>query len=1357
MIHFNDSPQQKKFSAALLSSEHILSETGLLATAIVNMSDINGRDIPCRALLDSGASTNFISERFTKLLNLKQSKGNLSIGGIGATTTSSKSCCHISFSSLYDSTTVFNTTAAVLPKISDHHPANSTIEMKALALPEVQLADPHFSKPQKIDLLIGAGLFWNLLMPGKIKVPESSLILQETKLGWIVGGQVCGGVESVSAMTSESHDSGTLNDNKNLNELVQRFWAIDSCCINGKEMSANDRACDDHFNEHTRRNVDGSYSVRLPFSKDPSILGESFHIAMKRFYNLERKLNKQPETKAMYSNFINEYEQLKHLQLVHSFNPSVPHCFLPHHGIMKLSSTSTKMRVVFDASCKTSSGISLNDTLHSGPKLQEDLFTTMSRFRLFKYVVTGDIQKMYRQVHIDLPDSNFQLILWRENPDDEIKVLRLCTVTYGTAPGSYLAVKTLLRLASDEQIKFPLGAATLRKDFYVDDMMSGSNSVPQLREKLHQTISILKSGGFTLSKFCSNNDDVLSSIDAADHEKYLKIDDHDVIKTLGIIWQPQLDVFRFTYQAEDSAPSVTKRIILSQMARLFDPLGLVCPVITLAKIFYQDLWKLKFGWDEPLADKLSSKWMKYISQLPSLRELAIPRHVLASDQNDFVELHAFSDASEKAYGTCVYLRCGHSNGTISSRILCAKSRVAPTKTLTIARLELLAAKLMVDLVSRLKNEILTDLVIDKYYYWTDSLITLCWLSAEPHNWNVFVSHRVAKIQEETCSGIWRHVPGELNPADLISRGALPNDIAHSEFWFDGPTFLKSNESSWPAIQAPMANDDKIEEKRTNKFALSAIVKDDLTSAMNLSQGFKGTRRAFAYVIRFIFNTRNKLVSKDVRKKLVQQSNIYSKVMIPTRNEEEEAELPFIRNIQKSTFAQEYDLLKFNKSVPPCSRLANLTPFVDSAGIMRVGGRLKNANIPYNSKHQILLPKDHMYTIMLIRFFHFHRTFHAGPNIVLTGIRARYWPINGLTQTRSVINKCTQCFRMRPRFLQQIMGNLPRERLDYTNMRPFVISGVDFAGPLTVRHHIRCKVPKKVYVALFICFSTKAVHLELAIDLTTESFIRCLKRFIADRGSVKKIYSDNATNFKGTANQLRDVQRILIKNSNEIKKVCEESFVDWSFIPPRAPNFGGLWEASIKITKRLIRNVVGSTEITFDEMHTVVRQVAAIVNSRPITSISTSPDDLEPLTPGHFVYGGPPVTLPELQMGEENVNRVKMYQRNVWMFQQFWKRFRTEYFTMLQSRTKWLSKNKNIVKDTMVLIKDDSLPPLKWSLGRVIETSPDSDGVVRVLKIRTSTGDIDRAISGVAVLPIEDNLVELPQTVQGGEDVELRAE
>lgn len=295
------------------------------------------------------------------------------------------------------------------------------------------------------------------------------------------------------------------------------------------------------------------------------------------------------------------------------------------------------------------------------------------------------------------------------------------------------------------------------------------------------------------------------------------------------------------------------------------------------------------------------------------------------------------------------------------------------------------------------------------------------------------------------------------------------------------------------------------------------------------------------------------------------------------------------------------------------------------------------------------------------------------------------------------------------------------------------------------------------MALFICFSTKAVHLELAIDLTTESFIRCLKRFIADRGSVKKIYSDNATNFKGTANQLRDVQRILIKNSNEIKKVCEESFVDWSFIPPRAPNFGGLWEASIKITKRLIRNVVGSTEITFDEMHTVVRQVAAIVNSRPITSISTSPDDLEPLTPGHFVYGGPPVTLPELQMGEENVNCVKMYQRNVWMFQQFWKRFRTEYFTMLQSRTKWLSKNKNIVKDTMVLIKDDSLPPLKWSLGRVIETSPDSDGVVRVLKIRTSTGDIDRAISGVAVLPIEDNLVELPQTVQGGEDVELRAE
>lgn len=371
----------------------------------------------------------------------------------------------------------------------------------------------------------------------------------------------------------------------------------------------------------------------------------------------------------------------------------------------------------------------------------------------------------------------------------------------------------------------------------------------------------------------------------------------------------------------------------------------------------------------------------------------------------------------------------------------------------------------------------------------------------------------------------------------------------------------------------------------------------------------------------------------------------------------------------------------------------------------------------------------------MHFFHYYRTLHGGPHLVLTAIRTKFWPISGLVLARSIVHQCVWCFRMKPKFMHQIMGNLPFDRLDFQNTRPFVVTGVDFAGPFTVRHHIRCRVPKKLYIALFVCFRTKAVHLEVVPDLTTEALIRAIKRFIADRGgTVIKIYSDNATNFQGTANYLAELYKMLNEDVEKIKQSCHESFVEWSFIPPRAPNFGGLWEASIKIMKRLMQNVIGSIELTVDEFQIVAKQVAAIINSRPITPLSDNPNDFEPLTPGHFLFGGPPSALPELKCDLNNFNSVKAYQSIQWINQQFWKRFSHEYLSSLQPRTKWQNEVANIKTGAMVLVRDDALPPLSWALGRVIEVFPDDVGKVRVLKIKTCKGVYERSISGVAILP-----------------------
>lgn len=328
-----------------------------------------------------------------------------------------------------------------------------------------------------------------------------------------------------------------------------------------------------------------------------------------------------------------------------------------------------------------------------------------------------------------------------------------------------------------------------------------------------------------------------------------------------------------------------------------------------------------------------------------------------------------------------------------------------------------------------------------------------------------------------------------------------------------------------------------------------------------------------------------------------------------------------------------------------------------------------------------------------------------------------------------------------------MGSLPSDRINMDDYKVFSITGVDFAGPITVRHHVRCRQEKKVYLSLFICFVTKAVHIELVTDLSTDAFLRSLRRFVDDRGHVTKIYSDNATNFKGACNYLQEVKQMLSRNAPKIVESCKKQHIEWSFSPPRAPHHGGLWEASIKLLKTLIRKIVGDANLTEDELRTVAKRAASIVNSRPITTLSADANDLSPFTPAHFLYGRPPTAFPEPPSMFENViniNKVNVAQRMQYVNRQLWQRFQKEYLTLLQPRSKWLFKTDNVQPGTLVLVKQDNVNPLHWPLGRIIETYPDSDGLVRIVKLRTSSGEFERATNGIAVLPMDDEWLLEPQ-------------
>ncbi|XP_037931134.1 uncharacterized protein LOC119665947 [Teleopsis dalmanni] len=450
----------------------------------------------------------------------------------------------------------------------------------------------------------------------------------------------------------------------------------------------------------------------------------------------------------MYVDFMREYEHLGHMEKINQDDIMHPHYILPHHCIIKADSTTTKLRVVFDASAKTSTGVSLNDIMHNDPVVQNELSSILLHFRKPRFVFTTDIEKMYRQILIDPRDEYLQIIIWRESPEENLCYYKLKTVTYGTRAAPYLATKCLQILAREHTVKFSLGSATLSKDFYVDDGLSGSDSLMEAIATKDQLIKILATAGFKPRKWCANNAQLLQGLAPEDQEVDLDVssESHKTVKTLGFNWLPKSDIFLIKTKGPTHS-EITKRNVSSELPHIFDPFGLMAPVVVKAKIFVQKLWQLNLSWDEALPAEMHTQWTHFRQSLCEVNNVKIPRHIFHHKQPRNTEIHVFTDASKRAYGAVIYIRAEMTDRTISVQLLCSKSRVAPLKTQTTPRLELCAALLAAQLVEKVRKDL--EYEHHPIYMWTDSKITLHWINSEPSTFQTFVAHRISKIQQLT--------------------------------------------------------------------------------------------------------------------------------------------------------------------------------------------------------------------------------------------------------------------------------------------------------------------------------------------------------------------------------------------------------------------------------------------------------------------------------------------------------------------------------------------------------------------------------------------------------------------------------
>ena len=1140
-----------------------------------------------------------------------------------------------------------------------------------------------------------------------------------TNLGWVCFGPTL--VEEFRrhsrSHSTRTYRSSLIREQPPPDDVLRKFWELESLGIKdktGQALTPEEQAAVGQVSE-TLMFENGRYSIGIPWRDGEPKLENNYEVALMRLKSQEKSLKKKgPEVTKAYNQIFEDYEKKGYIQRVPR-SKEENQWFLPHFPVIREDRATTKVRIVLDAAVKHK-GKSLNDTIRPGPKLQRELVDVLTRFRLAPVALSGDITEMFLQVELQEKDRPYHRFLWRNlDTSREPDVYEFQRLVFGNTASPFCSQHVLHAHAERHRADYPEAAETVDNAMYVDDVLDSCETVEEAKNLRHQLSDLLSMASFKLRKWSSNETAVLEDVPVEDRQPSLEIREEGTpkIKTLGVMWETERDIFTFQVQQHGACKEPTKRNVLSAIAALFDPLQFLSPFTMRAKVLMQEIWMAGIDWDDVLPKELTIKWEKWVSELPDLSHIAIPRCLrLANPER--VDLHLFSDASKDAFASSAYLVGQYPDNTRSSRLIASKCRVAPLKALTIPRLELMGALLS----SRLAQSILKVLTVDRTIYWTDSENVWFWVRSQSREFKPFVANRIGEIQRTTSPEQWRHVPGTCNPADLPTRGVSAKELTDCKFWTEGPTFLKEDESAWPSLQptGDAKKCDDLERVKTTSahltYANPSINPSDFSSLKHLV-------RVTGWVRRFADNCR-----------LPQGSRRNACTLMAA--EMSKAETFWLKRAQHEAFPkgeEEGALSRFN-------------PKKDDEGLLRVDGRLRLADdLSYNTKHPILLPKDHAVTRLVVTDTHERIGHGSGVDHTLTELRARFWIIKGRRVVRNIIEACPQCRRrFSTKTANQMMAPLPRSRLQ-GSVRAFEKVGVDYAGPYLTRQG-RGRTKAKRYLCLFTCLVTRAVHLEMSYSLDTDSFINAFTRMTSRRGTPTYVISDNGSNFVGADRELRE----LVESFDQdriIRESTKHHCIDWKFNPPSAPHFGGVFEALIKSAKKAIKAILGDADINDEELHTAICGAERLLNSRPITYVGADPNDHSPLTPNHFLVGqlGGPFA-PELLDVEEVYNPRKRWHRVQQLLGQFWKRWRREFLPTLNVRRKWFHPRHNLKEGDVVLIAESKAKRGEWPLGRVMEVYPGDDGLVRVVRVKSKNKQFLRPVHCLCSLEYaDDNPVE----------------
>ncbi len=1283
----------------------------ILSTARVKITHA-GQTAVRRALMDSGSVPSLITHKLTNQLGLDRIQHTATFTHAGGELITSRHKVSLTLHAIHElrKPQPITVSCHVVDSLPESIPPNdiNTVLDHPIVEGKTPLAD--ISMGGEIDLLLGMADSLRCQTGQRDKSEDGAACIYATPFGWVLGGRFPGSPSNQTVLTIQP-------SKKDMDAELSRLWELDQVPKLDNNVDPDETRAIEHFlDTHQQDSVSGRFIVQLPRKETPPPLGETRSTAIKRYLRNEKSLKAKGQWEKFHQ-VVDEYLILNHAEYVPEAELNFNHYYLPIHGVVKDSSTTTKLRAVFDASFKSSSGHSLNDQLLPGPNLYPLLSAVINRFRMHQIVISADISKMFREILLHPSECDFHRFLHR-NQSGQLVSARMKRLTFGVTSSPYLATQVLRQLAKQCQINHPIVSEIICTSFYVDDCLTGADTVEKAKELAEDLVQVLKSIGMQLRKFRSNSEELLDSIPEQLREKKdLTIQDPKASgRTLGIHWKVRDDTLHIASPTPLSADvQATKRLIASTAAQVFDILGIWAPVTIIARILLQELWLKKVDWDQPASDDIQSRWREWMEELPLLTNFPIPRKLLSTGPVVSLQLHGFSDASTKAYGAVIYLRAVYNNLNITTRIVMAKSRVAPVKAMTIPRLELTAALLLARLIKTVAIDL--NIPISNCYAWTDSSIVLSWLHHSPQTLKTYQANRVTAISDILKKSQWRHVRTQDNPADLPSRGILPSHLIKSDLWWYGPSWLSSSPDKLPVTplqfkdsgdcfkSQPISN---IQPSRTAPWKFWEEVSD-----------FDRMVRIVAYCRRFIAFCRR-------------QTETGTKTIDLSTSELSSSRKLILHLSQQETYPEVLNCLSAGKSLPKQHPLAKFDVSLDpNSNLIIVSGRVRSI-ASQAPRCQVVLSLTSTITTTFIKTLHMTWN-HPGTSTMLSLLINNYYVPKVRRFLKQLSRQCVICQKAYALPTAQRMGCLPTDRT--TPAPPFDRTGIDFAGPfLITRGNPRKPTRIKTYACIFVCLVTRAVHLELCCELYSEAFLACLRRFVGRRGCPSHIYTDNGTNFIGAKNELEEVQQ-LTSSQQLINNFANRHQLQWHLTPPRTPHFGGLWEAGVKSMKLLLRKCLDSRPLRYDERESILVEVEATLNSRPAEPcLSTDPDSADLITPGHFLIGRPLLALPSTHVDEtDKPQLLKRWAYLRRLTSDIWQKWQASYLQSINTRAKWRKKKRNFTIGDIVLIKDKTLKDRSWPLARVIDVHPGQDNIVRVVALRANNNVYRRSVNQLVLL------------------------